>query len=88
MLHDDSHLGIDHCIQRAKGSVYWPGITEDIKSIMNKCEKCLSHGRYNQKELNGPCYRSQEFNLFCNKFEIKHVAGAANNHQANAIAER
>ena len=38
MLHDDSHLGIDRCIQRAKDSVYWPGIFEDIKSIMNKCE--------------------------------------------------
>ena len=44
MLHDDSHLGIDHCIQRVKGSVYWPGITEDIKSIVNRCEKCLHHG--------------------------------------------
>ena len=45
------HLGIDRCIQRAKGSVYWTGITEDIMSIVNKCEKCLSHSRHNQKEL-------------------------------------
>ena len=46
-LHDDSHLGIDKCIQQAKGSIYWPNITgsiywpnitEDIKSIVNKCQ--------------------------------------------------
>ena len=41
LLHDDSHLGIDKCIQQAKGSVYWPNIVEDIKSIVNKCEKYL-----------------------------------------------
>ena len=45
LLHDDSHLGIDKYIQRAKGSIYWPSITEDIKSIINKCEKCLCHIR-------------------------------------------
>ena len=37
LLHDDSHFGIDKCIQCAKGSIYWPNITEDIKSIVNKC---------------------------------------------------
>ena len=50
LLHDDSYLGIDKCIQRAKGSVYWPSISEDIKSIFNKCEKCLANCRCNQKE--------------------------------------
>ena len=116
-------------------------ITEDIKSIVNKCEKCLAHCRCNQKEPyipsdiqivawktiatdlfvfqdktyiliidlfscfpvvrqlcgestklvldalkdifsdfgipksiisdNGPCYKSQEFNTFCAKFECE-----------------
>ena len=49
LLHDDSHLGRDKCIQCAKGSIYWPSITEDIKSIINKCEKCLAYCRCNQK---------------------------------------
>ena len=39
LLHDDSHLG-----------VHWPNITEDIKSIVNKCKKCLSNCQRNQKE--------------------------------------
>ena len=32
LLHHDSHLGIDKCVQWAKGSIYWPNITEDVKS--------------------------------------------------------
>ena len=157
LLHDNSHLGIDKCIQRAKGSIYWPNITEDIKSIVNKCEECLANCRCNQKEPyipidipivawktiatdlfvfqdntymvvvdlfsgfpvvrqlhgestklvldalkdvfsnfgipvtiisdNGPCYKSQEFNNFCARFEINHITGASYNHQANSNAE-
>ena len=138
--------------------MYWPSITEDIKSIVNKCDKCLAHCRSNQKEPyisidipivawktitkdlfvfqdktyiliidlfsrfpvvrqlhgestkvvlnalkdvfsdfgipetiisdNGPCYKSQEFNTFCAKFEVNHITGASYNHQANSIAER
>ena len=136
-----------------------PNISEDIKSIVNKCEKCLANCRRNQKEPyipidipivawkttciatdlfvfndktyilmvdlfshfpvirqlsgentktvlkamqnifadfgmpetiisdNGPCYKSQEFNNFCSRFEINHITGASYNHQANSIAE-
>ena len=37
---------------------------------------------------NGLCYKSQEFDVFCSRFDIKHVTGSAYSHQANAIAER
>ena len=47
LLHDDSNLGIDNCIQRAKGSVYWPNISDDIRAIVNKCEKCLANCHHN-----------------------------------------
>ena len=30
--------------------MYWPNISEDIKSIVNKCEKCLANCCHNQKE--------------------------------------
>ena len=36
---------------------------------------------------NGPCYKSQEFNDFCARFEINHVTGASYNHQTKSIAE-
>ena len=137
--------------------MYWPNISEDIKSIVNKCEKCLANCQRNQKEPyipfdiptvawksiatdlftfqdktyvvvvdifshfpfvrqlhgestklvlnalkgifsgfaipeviisdNGPCYKSQEFNDFCAKFDIVHQTGASYNHQANSITE-
>ena len=47
---DDSHLEIDKYIQCAKGSIYWPSITEGIKSFINKCEKCLANCKHNQEE--------------------------------------
>ena len=50
LLHYGSHLGIDKCIQRAKGSVCWPNISDDIKAIVHKCEKCLANCCHNQKE--------------------------------------
>ena len=158
LLHDDSHLCIDKCFQRAKGSVYCQSITEDIRHLVNKCSKCLVNCRWNQKEPNvpfdipiiawktitsnlftfdsksyllvidlsccfpavrllpnetsklvlqcmklmftnfgipeiiisdsGPCFKSSEFQDFCQKFDIVHQAGSAFNHQANSIAER
>ena len=36
---------------------------------------------------NGPCYKSQEFNSFCTRFDINHITGASYNYQANSIAE-
>ena len=54
LLHDDSHLGMDKCVQRAKGCVYWPNITEDIKSMVQHCEKCLMNCRQNQRETDIP----------------------------------
>ena len=50
LLQNDSHLGIDKCIQRAKSSVYWPNISDDIKAIVHKCEKCLANCHRNQRE--------------------------------------
>ena len=137
--------------------MYWPNISDDIKAIVNKCEKCLANCHCNQREQfipfdipivswksiatdlftfqditymvvvdlfsrflvvrqlhgestkmvlnalknifsnfgmpeniisdNGPCYKSQEFNDFCMRFEINHITGASYNHQANSIAE-
>ena len=36
---------------------------------------------------NDSCYKGQEFNNFCMRFEINHIMGASYNHQVNSIAE-
>ena len=35
-----SHQGIDRTIRRARQTVYWPGITSDIRSTVEACQQC------------------------------------------------
>lgn len=34
----DGHLGIEGCIRRARESIFWPGISADIKQYIKQCE--------------------------------------------------
>ena len=46
----DGHQGITRCQQRARSSIYWPGINEDIKDTVEKCQKCQQHQVTQPKE--------------------------------------
>ncbi|KAJ8887355.1 hypothetical protein PR048_013570 [Dryococelus australis] len=35
------HMGTKKCIERARATVWWPGITNDIKTCIFSCETCL-----------------------------------------------
>ena len=35
-----SHLGVGKTKERARTSVFWPGITQDIKRMVGQCEVC------------------------------------------------
>lgn len=39
----EGHLGIVKCQRRAQESVWWPGITRDIETIVKSCAKCLEN---------------------------------------------
>lgn len=39
----DGHLGLTKCRARAQDSVWWPGITQDIRNLINTCEFCQTH---------------------------------------------
>ena len=36
-----SHLGITKCRERARQSVWWPGISKQLKELIQNCHKCL-----------------------------------------------
>ena len=38
-----SHQGIERTLRRARQSVFWPGITSDVKSTVEACEACQLH---------------------------------------------
>ena len=37
------YLGMDKCMERAKQSVFWPGVNGDIKQLVSECSLCLRH---------------------------------------------
>ena len=43
------HQGIVKCRERAKTSVWWPGMSKDIELFIGKCDKCAEF-RINQTE--------------------------------------
>ena len=42
-LHD-AHQGITSTLQRARRTVYWPKIQDDISEMVQKCNECQRHG--------------------------------------------
>ena len=62
---------------------------ESMKLVLNALKDIFSDFGIPETIIsdNGPCYKSQEFNDFCAKFDILHQTGASYNHQANSIAE-
>jgi len=45
-----AHTGVNACQRRARETVYWPGITADIKRLIESCAVCSSHQQAVQKE--------------------------------------
>lgn len=37
-----AHTGVNGCLRRAKEAVYWPGMTRDIKQLVEACLVCVS----------------------------------------------
>jgi hypothetical protein len=45
-----SHLGIEACLRKARDSLYWPLMNEEIKDCVSKCSTCSEFQRKQQKE--------------------------------------
>ena len=45
-----SHIGIKGCLRRARDSIYWPRMNEQLKDKISKCDVCLAHRPSQPKE--------------------------------------
>ena len=41
----ECHQGKEHCLLRAKNTVFWPKITYDIQQLIEKCMICQEYGK-------------------------------------------
>jgi hypothetical protein len=44
------HSGLVKTLSKAREAVYWPGISSDIKKVVETCQACQSTGKSNSKE--------------------------------------
>ena len=44
------HNGIERCKNRARQSIYWPGINREIEDLISRCSLCSTHRNKQQKE--------------------------------------
>ena len=45
-----SHLGIESCLRKARDSVFWPGMSSEIKEVVSQCSVCAEFQPKNHKE--------------------------------------
>lgn len=45
------HFGVNKCLARARQTVWWPGISVDIKRIVENCSKCLENRKHTSEPL-------------------------------------
>ena len=69
--------------------VVWQLHGESTKLVLDALKDVFSDFGIPETMINDNdlCYKIQEFNYFCARFEINHITGASYNHQANSIAE-
>ena len=48
------HLGLQKCLQRARASVYWPNLYEELKQLVTNCHICLKFSSANRQDNIGP----------------------------------
>ena len=51
LIHE-GHLGLNKCKMRAKETVYWPGMNDQLEQLVLNCQLCLKYS--GSKDKNTP----------------------------------
>ena len=43
------HLGLNKCQMRAKETVYWPGLNDQLENLILSCQLCLKYSKSKNK---------------------------------------
>ena len=46
----EGHLGLNKCQMRAKETVYWPGLNDQLEQLILNCQLCLKYSRSKKKD--------------------------------------
>ena len=46
----ESHLGINKCKQRARETLFWPGMSQQVQNMVEDCPTCNTHQNQQNKE--------------------------------------
>ena len=49
LIHEE-HLGLGKCKLRAKDTVYWPGLNDQLEKLVLNCDLCLKYSHSKQKQ--------------------------------------
>ena len=59
LLHT-AHLRLEKCLNRAKQSMYWPGLYEELKDLITNCTTCLKFSTQKPTCLSNRQYAGHE----------------------------
>ena len=45
------HQGVNRCLRRARESVWWPGLSNDIKDMIKNCDLCIKYSKIEHQPL-------------------------------------
>ena len=47
----EGHLGLNKCKMRAKETMYWPGMNEQLEQLILNCQLCIKYSRSKDKNM-------------------------------------
>ena len=50
----EAHMGVEGALRQTRETIYWPGISQQVKDFVQKCDTCPTFAPQQQKEMLQP----------------------------------